>query len=175
MLGESISDPHGVESMEVHVRGLGLLALRTHFEREKVTAQVRARVAQPSFLTNGTVVEEEIQGYEIHMGMVELRNKRTSLFDIRLRNGRVERRADGALSGNGMVVGTMLHGLFENEVMRDRTLSFLRTRKGLPTSTTIPRIPTKQAEYDRVEAVVREHLDCEMLRRLTGLYPVSPM
>ncbi len=175
MLGESISDPHGVESMEAHVRGLGLLALQTHFEREKVTAQVRARVAQPSFLTNGTVVEEEIQGYEIHMGMVELRNERTSLFDIRLRNGRVERRGDGALSGDGMVVGTMLHGLFENEVIRDRTLSFLRTRKGLPTCTTIPRIPTKQAEYDRLEAVVREHLDCEMLGRLTGLSPVSPM
>lgn len=175
MLGESISDPHRVESMEAHVRGLGLLALRTHFEREKVTAQVRARVAQPSFLTNGTVVEEEIQGYEIHMGMVELRNERTSLFDIRLRNGRVERRADGAFSDDGMVVGTMLHGLFENEVIRDRTLSFLRTRKGLPTGTTIPRIPTKQAEYDWVEAAVREHLDCEMLRRLTGLSPVSPM
>ena len=161
--------------MEAHVRGLGLLALQTHFEREKVTAQVRACVAQPSFLTNGTVVEEEIQGYEIHMGMVELRNERTSLFDIRLRNGRVERRGDGALSGDGMVVGTMLHGLFENGVIRDRTLLFLRTRKGLPTCTTIPRIPTKQAEYDRLEAVVREHLDCEMLGRLTGLSPVSPM
>ncbi len=175
MLGESISDPHRVESMEAHVRGLGLLALRTHFEREKVTAQVRARVAQPSFLTNGTVVEEEIQGYEIHMGMVELRNAQTSPFEIRLRNGHVDRRADGALSGDGMVVGTMLHGLFENEVIRARTLSFLRTRKGLPSYATIPRIPTKQAAYDRLEAVVRKHLDCEMLGRLTGLYPVSPM
>jgi adenosylcobyric acid synthase len=174
MLGESISDPHRVESMEAHVRGLGLLALRTHFEREKVTAQVRARVAHPSFLTNGTVVEEEIQGYEIHMGMVELRNVRTSLFEIRLRNGHVEMRADGALGGDGMVVGTMLHGLFENEVIRARTLSFLRTRKGLSACTTIPRIPTKQAEYDRLEAVVREHLDCELLWRLTGLCSGAP-
>lgn len=173
MLGERIHDPHGVESTEAQVRGLGLLALRTHFEREKVTAQVQARVRHPSFLTDGMVVEEEIYGYEIHMGMVEPRNPQVSPFEIRVRNGHVDRRADGALSGDGMVVGTMLHGLFENEVIRARTLSFLRARKGLPACTTTQRIPSKQAEYDRLEAVVRGHIDCEMLGRLTGLSSVS--
>lgn len=173
ILGERIDDPHGVESMEAQVRGLGLLALRTHFEREKLTAQVQARVVHPSFLTDGTVIEEEIQGYEIHMGMVEPKNTQTSPFEIRVRNGHVERRADGALSGDGMVVGTMLHGLFENEVIRAKTLSFLRTRKGLPACATSQRIPSKQAEYDRLAAVVRAHIDCEMLGRLTGLSSVT--
>lgn len=174
MLGEVIDDPHGVESAEVQVRGLGLLALRTRFEREKITAQVLARVLRPSFLTDGAAVEEEISGYEIHMGMVEPNNQQASPFEIRSRNGRMEVRSDGAISGNGMVIGTMLHGLFENEVIRARTLSFLRARKGLPACTTIQSIPSKQAEYDRLEAVVREHIDCELLWRLTGLCSVSP-
>jgi adenosylcobyric acid synthase len=73
-----------------------------------------------------------------------------------------------------MVVGTMLHGLFENEVIRTRTLAFLRARKGLPECTTPKRIPSKQAEYDRLEAVVREYIDCELLWRLTGLCSLSP-
>ncbi|MEO5954678.1 MAG: cobyric acid synthase [Nitrospiraceae bacterium] len=174
MLGEVIDDPHGVESTETQVRGLGILPLRTHFEREKVTAQVLARVLRPSFLTDGAAVEEEVRGYEIHMGMVEPNNRQASPFEIRSRNGRMEVCSDGAISGNGMVVGTMLHGLFENEVIRARTLSFLRARKGLPACTRIQRIPSKQAEYDRLEAVVREHIDCELLWRLTGLCSVSP-
>lgn len=174
MLGEVIDDPHGVESTETQVSGLGILGLRTHFEREKVTAQVLARALCPSFLTDGAVVEEDVRGYEIHMGMVEPRHGQASPFEIRSRNGRMEVRSDGAISGDGMVVGTMLHGLFENEVIRARTLAFLRTRKGLPACTAPQRIPSKQAEYDRLEAVVREHIDCELLWRLTGLCSLSP-
>lgn len=174
MLGEEIDDPHGVESAEVQVRGLGLLALRTCFERKKMTAQVLARVLRPSFLTDGAAVEEEVSGYEIHTGMVEPKNRQASPFEIQSRNGRMEVRSDGAISGNGMVVGTMLHGLFENEVIRARTLSFLRRRKGLSEPASIQRIPSKQAEYDRLEAVVRAHIDCELLWRLTGLCSVSP-
>lgn len=173
MLGEVIDDPHGVESTETQVRGLGILALRTRFEREKITAQVLARVLRPSFLTDGAVIEEDVTGYEIHMGMVELRYRQASPFEIRSRNGRMEVRSDGAISGDGMVVGTMLHGLFENEVIRARTLAFLRRRKGLPERAAPQRIPSKQAEYDRLEAVVRKHIDCELLWRLTGLRPSS--
>lgn len=173
MLGERIDDPHRVESTEVRVRGLGLLALRTHFKREKVTAQVHARVISPSFLTDGMMVEEEIHGYEIHMGMVESRNPQASLFEVYAHNGRVDRYVDGVVSSDGTVVGTMLHGLFDNAVIRTHTLSYLRARKGLPACVTIQPIPSKQAEYDRLETVVREHIDCELLWRLTGLHSVS--
>jgi adenosylcobyric acid synthase len=174
MLGESIDDPHGVESAETRARGLGILALRTHFQREKITAQVRARVMTPSFLTDGVVIEEDVMGYEIHMGVAEPRSPLESPFEIRSRNGHVEVTADGAISGAGTIVGTMMHGLFENEAIRARTLAFLRKRKGLPECSVPHRIPSKQAEYDRLEAVVREHIDCELLWRLTGLCPVLP-
>ena len=146
---------------------------RTRFEREKITAQVLARVVCPSFLTDGAVIEEDVRGYEIHMGVVELGPAQASPFEIRSRNGRMEVRSDGAISGDGMVVGTMLHGLFENEVIRSRTFAFLRRRKGLPERSVAGGIPSKQAEYDRLEATVREHIDCELLWRLTGLGPSS--
>ncbi|MBU6482590.1 MAG: cobyric acid synthase CobQ, partial [Nitrospirae bacterium] len=174
MLGEVIDDPHGVESTETQVRGLGILPLRTHFQREKITAQVRARVLIPSFLTDGAVVEEDVTGYEIHMGVVEPRNPRASPFEIWSRNGRVEATADGAIGGGGAVVGTMMHGLFENEAIRACTVAFLRKRKGLSECSAPHRIPSKQAEYDRLEATVREHLDRELLWRLARLRSSSP-
>lgn len=173
MLGDVIDDPHGVESSEIHVRGLGLLALRTSFEREKMTAQVVARVLRPSFLTDGAALDEEVRGYEIHMGMAEPNNQQSSPFEICSRNGRTEVRSDGAIGRDGLVVGTMLHGLFENASLRARTLSFLRRRKGLAEPASTQRIPSKQDEYDRLEAVVRAHIDCELLWRLTGLGSVS--
>ena len=173
MLGDVIDDPHGVESSEIQVRGLGLLALRTSFEREKMTAQVVARVLRPSFLTDGAALDEEVRGYEIHMGMAEPNNQQSSPFEICSRNGRTEVRSDGAIGRDGLVVGTMLHGLFENASLRARMLSFLRRRKGLAEPASTQRIPSKQDEYDRLEAVVRAHIDCELLWRLTGLCSVS--
>ena len=169
MLGEVIEDPHGVESAETRVSGLGVLPFRTRFEREKITAQVRARVSSPSFLTDGAAIEDDIEGYEIHMGVVEPAAPCASPFEIRSRNGRAETTADGAISGDGAVVGTMVHGLFENEAIRARTLAFLRRRRGFPECKDGRRIPTKQAEYDRLEAAVRAHIDCELLWRIARL------
>ena len=173
MLGERIDDPYGVESTERHVRGLGLLAIRTHFKREKVTAQVRARVIHPSFLTDGQVIEETIHGYEIHMGMVEPQPRQASLLEMWSQNGCRVACRDGAVSPDGMIVGTMLHGLFENEVLRALMLTGLRRRKGIPTHGMIGHVPARQDEYDRLATVVREHLDCELLWRLTSRCSVS--
>lgn len=171
MLGETIEDVHGVESTEPWVRALGLLPLRTRFEREKMTAQVRARIAIPSFLTDGMMLEERLTGYEIHMGAIELTRAGVNPFEIVSRNGRTEAAADGAVSDGGAIVGTMLHGLFENEVIRARLLSFLRRRKGLVESPASRVESTNQAEYDRLEAAVRDHLDCELLWRIARVTP----
>lgn len=171
MLGETIEDPYGVESAEQHVRALGLLPLRTRFEREKMTAQVRARIAIPSFLTDGMMVEQDVTGYEIHMGAIELTRSGKNLFEIVSRNGRREAVTDGAVSDGGAIVGTMLHGLLENEVIRTRLLRFLRRRKGLVEVSAAQAGPTKQEEYDRLEATVRKHLDCELLWRIARMTP----
>jgi len=165
MLGETIEDLQGVESTKPRVQALGLLPLRTRFEQEKMTAQVRARILTPSFLTDGTMDGEHVTGYEIHMGAIELTRSGVSPFEIVLRNGRGEAVADGAVGAGGAIVGTMLHGLFENEVIRMRMLAFLRRQKGL-VAPIARAVPTKQAEYDRLEATVRAHLDCELLRRI---------
>ena len=166
MLGESLADPEAVESSEPLVPGLALLPLRTRFERSKVTAQVRARAAAPSFLRAASGAEE-ISGYEIHMGRVELTRAQPPAFELLARNGAEQRAADGAVSADGQLVGTMLHGLFENAALRARVLQHLRTRRGLPAPSPDTRpIPNRFDEYDRLEGVVREHIDRALLHRL---------
>jgi adenosylcobyric acid synthase len=166
MLGEVIEDPHGIESGEPRVVGLGVLPLATRFGRDKRTSQAVARVAAPSFLTAGDALPGPVAGYEIHMGLVEPTRPCRAAFAIEARNGRPATARDGAVADSGNVVGTMLHGVLDNDALRARLLAALRRRRDLPAPARAERIPTRQAEYDRLEAAVRASLDLDLLRRL---------
>jgi len=174
MLGEVIEDPYGVESGAARVLGLGLLPLATRFAADKRTAQVGARVASPSFLTGltgGAALAGPVTGYEIHMGMVEPTRPCPAAFEITTRNARAASARDGAVGGGGAIVGTMLHGLFDNDALRAAMLATLRARRGLQAPP--PRsIPTRQAAYDRLEAALRGGIDLDLLWRLVD--PLTP-
>jgi adenosylcobyric acid synthase len=164
MLGRTIDDPDGIESTARHLPGLGLLPITTRFTATKTTAQVRFRATDRSFLADAADVD--LTGYEIHMGAITPDPGARTPFEITARNGHADHAADGALDSAGTVVGTMIHGLFENASVRRSLLSSLRRRKGLDESPGTAAIPSKRAEYDRLEAAVRAHLDCDLLRRI---------
>ncbi|WP_437958457.1 cobyric acid synthase [Sorangium sp. So ce119] len=169
MLGGAIEDPEGVESAEPSARGLGLLDVWTRFERTKTTAQVRARIAGDSFLGAAGAGEAELTGYEIHMGQVERANGARAAFAIASRSGRAEAALDGAVSADGVVVGTMIHGIFENDGLRRALLAALRARRGLAAPAGEPAIPSRHDEYDRLATAVEASLDRALLDRIVGL------
>ena len=169
MLGQVIDDPDGVESSVRTTAGLGVLAIRTRFAREKLTAQVRARINGDSFLTSGVASGEELEAYEIHMGMVEPVGKVVGAFGVLSRNGEAVSAFDGAIGCEGAVVGTMLHGLFENDSLRASMIHSLRRRKGLGEPAVTTPIPSRDAEYDRLAATVESRIDVALLQRLAGL------
>jgi adenosylcobyric acid synthase len=103
----------------------------------------------------------EVTGYEIHLGRLELLEG-TPAFTIEARNGERCDQTDGAVAGN--VTGTLIHGLFENDDLRARLLDDLRARRGLPPRGS-RRTRTREAEYDRLAATLRAHLDLELLLR----------
>ncbi|WP_394845595.1 cobyric acid synthase [Pendulispora brunnea] len=164
MLGESIADPHGVESPQEFARGLGLLAFHTRFGPEKRTCQVRARSARASFLA--AEGEEQLFGYEIHMGRLERHTHAAASFRILARNGAEVHELDGDVSENGAVVGTMIHGLFENASVRRTLLTHLRRAKGLPDLAPPEPVAGPRDEYDRLADVVREHVNMDLLEKL---------
>jgi len=168
MLGATIEDPHGIESPRRSTPGLDLLPIVTRFGRTKITAQVRARVATPSILCGGSAFAGEISGYEIHMGTIERRGPSAAPFRIVARNGVAHNALDGAIDAGGAVAGTMLHGIFEGDGLRAALLTGLRTRRGLGAPAG-PRIATREEEYDRLAAAVRENIDWSLLERIAGL------
>jgi adenosylcobyric acid synthase len=103
------------------------------------------------------------------MGRIERPPDAAAAFSVVRRNGEPTELADGAVSSDGTVVGTMLHGILENDSVRASLLSTLRRRRGLPSPSEPHAIPPKDGEYDRLAAVLREHVDLGALRRIAGL------
>jgi adenosylcobyric acid synthase len=167
ILGERIEDPEGVESEQPSTDGLGLLPLTTRFERAKRTTQVRARVDSASFISARSGADE-LDGYEIHMGRTIAAKGAAFPFRVMRRNGEPCDTPDGAVSPNRATVGTMLHGIFENEGVRAALLSSLRNRRGLP-ETEGPLVASHDAEYARLAAVVRTSLNIAAVKRIAGI------
>jgi adenosylcobyric acid synthase len=102
MLGGTVADPHGIEGPPRTVAGLGLLEVETELAAEKTMIE-----AAGTHCATGA----PISGYEIHMG-------RTTGPDCARPFADVSGRADGAVSADGRVAGTYLHGLFAGDAFR---------------------------------------------------------
>ena len=166
ILGEALYDPDGVESHRAETAGLGLLPTLTTFLTSKSTHQVKARVAAGEGILSGCEGSEVI-AYEIHMGSTSSRGL-ASPFVIESRSGRNIRLPDGSMDAEGLTLGTYLHGLFHNRAVRRSILEFAARRKGISLPAFDDNIEPS-AEYDKLAALVREHLDMELVYRVMGL------
>jgi adenosylcobyric acid synthase len=99
MLGQSVDDPHGVEGTAGSIEGLGVLEMRTELTRDKHLLQVRGHCAFGAG-------QAGVRGYEIHMGVSQGAAMRQPAFII-------DGRDEGALSADGQVLGSYLHGMFD--------------------------------------------------------------
>ncbi len=100
------------------------------------------------------------------MGTVEALEPGCAAFEICARNSREQRALDGAVAAGGAVVGTMIHGLFENDRLRSRLVAALRGKKGLPEFGPAPAPWSKDAEYDRVADAIGASIDRGLLERI---------
>jgi adenosylcobyric acid synthase len=168
ILGERIEDPDRVESTESAAEGLGLLPIRTHFGRSKTTARVVARSAGRGFFGGDISRSARFEGYEIHMGRIATTRSEVAAFEITERGGRRECTDDGAVDASGAVVGTMIHGLLEDNELRSTILRALRRRRGLTEPTSAAPMPTRDDEYNRLADAVGESLNADWLDQVLG-------
>ncbi|MBO6061950.1 MAG: cobyric acid synthase CobQ, partial [Clostridia bacterium] len=147
MLGESVSDPEGVEASGLlKVAGMGLLPIETVFEGEKVQRQTSGvfNGIEGIFAgLNGLGYE----GYEIHMG----------------RSG-----ALAPVINRGAVYGSYVHGIFDAKGIAEEILRALCERKGAEFEELGSFDPTayREAQYDKLADAVREGLDMELVYRI---------
>jgi adenosylcobyric acid synthase len=130
MLGASLRDPWGVENNGVALerQGLGLLAVHTTFNKEKITRPVAASLYDPSFASD-IWKARAFQGYEIHMGDTGRSHEVRPLAALATRDNLEI--LDGAIDREGHVLGTYVHGIFDNDSFRHSFLDWARTSRNL--------------------------------------------
>ncbi len=173
MLGRNVSDPYGVESELGYIEGIGLLDVETVIMREKITARTKAIINEnlPDSLSDlrGIVVE----GYEIHKGVSRLGKDVIPFSYIFERNLSLNERfiSDGGVSEDGLVIGTYLHGIFENSEFLQRLINLVRRRKGLHP---IERIEgyreIRDREIDKLAEVIKESCDIDRILKIMEIY-----
>jgi adenosylcobyric acid synthase len=170
MLGREISDPRGLEGAPGTEHGLGWLDMSTELMPEKQLRNVHGVLSQHiahgkadplleplAPLGEGDTPQDvfedvTVTGYEIHAGVTHgAALERPALH--------LEQGDDGAVSEDGQVFGTYLHGLFDSPAASDALLAWA----GL----TQPRSPDiavmREASIERIADMVDKHMDTQKL------------
>ena len=111
MLGRRVRDPEGVDGLAGEADGLGLLEVETVMLGEKSVRPMTGTCARSA---------APLSGYEIHMGT-------TTGPDTARPFAHLERGPDGAVSADGRIEGSYLHGLFAGDAFRSRWLENVRS------------------------------------------------
>ena len=78
---------------------------------------------------------------------------------------------DGAFSPEGNVIGTYIHGIFDNDAFRDAFLNFVaRRRKKQKRRKRAGRGINWDIEIEKLANFVRRHLDIEKIYEILGFY-----
>lgn len=152
ILGRMLHDPTGIESPIKEQEGLGLLDTETTFNEEKTTTQAVAK-------RNNYI----LKGYEIHMGTTKLGPNATPFSTIKETNGQSENREDGAINNDGTVIGTYLHGIFDNPYWTRHLLNRIRAAKGMAplVDTTVSISNYKDQQYEKLAQLFAQNVDME--------------
>ncbi|MGX5842008.1 cobyric acid synthase [Mesorhizobium sp. ArgA1] len=142
MLGRMVRDPDGIEGSVTEAEGLGLLDIETVMEPEKTVRNSSAR-SVPFGLP--------LEGYEIHLG-------RTTGPDTARPSAVINGADDGAISADGKVFGTYLHGLFSADAFRAAYLASLGVKGG-----GIDYRAEVEKALDAIAAELETHLDCDAI------------
>ncbi|MFP5392806.1 MAG: cobyric acid synthase [Gammaproteobacteria bacterium] len=144
MLGGSVTDPDGVEGTAGMSDGFGLLDMHTSLTSSKTLVRVSGRCA---------FADAAVSGYEIHMGVSAGAALARPAFHI-------DGRDEGAVSADGQVLGSYLHGMFDHP----QACAALLHWAGLASGHVVDTHALREASLERIAETVRP-----LLSRLGGL------
>lgn len=139
MLGLTVADPHGVEGAPGESHGLGVLDMHTEMTQDKRLAQVSGHCE---------FAEATVAGYEIHMGVSSGPALDRPAF-------RIGGRAEGAISADGQVMGSYLHGMFDTP----QACAALMAWAGLHSERTVDTAQLREDSLNRIAQAARPLYD----------------
>jgi len=146
MLGRAIRDPLGLEGPAGTAEGLGLLDVETILSSDKRLEPVHGATGDGI----------PFSGYEMHMGVTDGPDRARPF--ARLADGSSE----GAVSPDGRVIGTYIHGLFVDDRQRSAWLTrFAAGRTAISYDTLV------DDTLDRLAAHLAAHIDLDRLLTLS--------
>ena len=170
MLGQKIMDPHKIESSIGEISGLGLLPIETVMEKTKTTTQYTNILKN----TGNSILEGAegiaVKGYEIHQGYSCLES---AFLEGKSQEQAVRECIFGDVILKGMakdnIIGTYIHGIFDNSEFTSHILNKVRERKGLDkVNENFSFAEYKDREYDKLAQVLRENLDIRAIYGIMG-------
>jgi adenosylcobyric acid synthase len=167
MLGTTVLDPDSVESAIKEAQGLGLLPATTILLLEKETHQALTYLDEAGLMVapecNGVMT-----GYEIHMGLTTLAKGGRPFSRIFRRGETSVSIEDGAVSNDGRIFGTYLHGIFENSRFCEIYLNSIRLEKGMPLRRGTEKHP-QHDPFDQLAEQFEKYLDLPRIMAICGL------
>lgn len=143
MLGMRLHDPDGIEGPAGSIDGLGYLDVETTLTPAKALRHVSAQHADTG---------AQFEGYEMHIG-------RTTGPDRDRPFAFVDGAPEGAVTADGLIAGTYLHGVFTSDGFRGRYLTGL----GAEADQTLSFGNAVNRTLDELAEHLEEHLDCDLL------------
>lgn len=156
MLGKRLDDKNHVEYGGT-MKGMELLDFETIFLEGKTRTQIKGKLACGSVLfqeERKEGQEQELHGYEIHMGKTNYEDgaKPFSILE--------DDRMDGCISEDGMVAGTYLHGIFDNEMFAKAYFQLEEKEEEQSFE------QFKNSQYDKLADLIRSSIDMEEVYRI---------
>jgi adenosylcobyric acid synthase len=155
MMGRAVHDPTGLEGRAGSSEALGLLPIETTLQAPKTTT-----------LTHFSWDGRPGAGYEIHMGRT-VRTGGTPLFRVTERNQNSCRDEDGCVSADSKIMGTYIHGLFNNPGILKSWLAHIGLNN-IDVSH-IGGIEARDREYDLLAEHFQKHVDVERIVKLVKI------
>jgi adenosylcobyric acid synthase len=146
MLGSVVHDPKGLEGVPGSSTGLGWLEIETTLMPEKQLRRVRGELQ---------VGSAEIEGYEIHQGVSSGKGLAKPLVLL-------EEGPEGAISEDGKIAGTYLHGLFDHPDACAALLGWA----GLSAVKMTDYRQYRENQLDRLADAVESHLDMSRILQI---------
>ncbi|TDL32975.1 cobyric acid synthase [Jeotgalibacillus sp. S-D1] len=159
MMGEELSDPHGIDTGIRHSseRGFGLVPSCTVFHEEK---EVTVRTG--FILSEKSEPAVNIKGYEIHLGKTVMKEQPELRPFLKLENGET----DGCWSSNRRLIGTYLHDVFREPEAREYILNAIRKSAGLSEAAAAR---SEADVFDELAKNLKPHLKWDKIREIAGL------